>query len=210
MPSSLRKMALFFISMKQIHSAYFITSAVTPGQFPQHPLPEIAFTGRSNVGKSSLLNVLVHKKNLARTSNTPGRTQLINFFNIEETICFVDLPGYGYAKVPETIKQRWRPMIESYLQQRDNLKSVVLILDARHRPTEQDRMMRDWLLSYQIAIIAVATKIDKIPTTTRKKQLDLIKKNLRMPSDEAIFPFSALTGAGCKAIWQAIFQAVEA
>jgi GTP-binding protein len=193
--------------MKKINTVYFITSAVKPDQYPQHTLPEIAFIGRSNVGKSSLLNTLVNKKNLAHISNTPGRTQRINFFNIDEKLCFVDLPGYGFAKVPERIKRQWKPMIESYLLKGQNLKSVVLILDSRHQPTKQDIMMREWLQAYHIPMILVATKIDKIPKSKRARQIKKIKETLRTQPTEKIFPFSALTHEGFKPIWHAIFQA---
>jgi GTP-binding protein len=198
---------LYFTSMKKINTVYFMKSAVKPEQYPQHLLPEIAFIGRSNVGKSSLLNTLVNKKNLARISNTPGRTQLINFFNIDEKLCFVDLPGYGFAKVPEHLKKQWKPMIESYLLQSQKLKSVVLILDVRHQPTKHDIMMRDWLQAYNVPMILVATKIDKIPKSKRQKQIKLIKETLKTVSPEQIFPFSALTHEGIKSIWQAIIQA---
>ena len=192
--------------MKKIQGLYFIKSAVKPEQYPQHNLPEIAFIGRSNVGKSSLLNTLVNKKNLARISNTPGRTQLINFFNIDEKLCFVDLPGYGYAKVPESVRKQWKPMIEAYLTQSRQLKGVVLIVDARHKPTQHDVLMREWLLSYQIPTIIVATKIDKIPKTKRQKQLNLIADTLNIQPTEAVLTFSALTADGVKAIWRAIAQ----
>jgi GTP-binding protein len=193
--------------MKTVRSVYFIKSAVKPEQYPHHSLPEIAFIGRSNVGKSSLLNTLVNKKKLARISNTPGRTQLINFFNVEERLCFVDLPGYGYAKVPQAIKEQWQPMIEAYLTQSENLQTVILILDSRHQPTKYDCMMRDWLVSYHIPMIIVATKIDKIPKTKRQKQITIIKNMLKLQSAEQIFPFSALTKEGFEPIWKAIWQA---
>jgi GTP-binding protein len=193
--------------MKRVRSVRFIKSAVIPDQYPRHTLPEIAFIGRSNVGKSSLLNALVNKKNLARISNTPGRTQLINFFNIEEKLCFVDLPGYGYAKVPESVKKQWQPMIESYLTQSENLKSVVLIVDSRHQPTKQDILTRKWLQAYQIPAIIVATKIDKIPKTKQQKQINLVRNTLKVQPTEQVFPFSAFTGEGVKSVWHAIFQA---
>ena len=192
--------------MQKFRSVHFIKSAVTSDQYPRHTLPEIAFIGRSNVGKSSLLNTLVHKKNLARISNIPGRTQLINFFNIEEKLCFVDLPGYGYAKVPDHIKKQWQPMIETYLMKSENLKSVVLIVDSRHQPTHHDVKMREWLQAYQIPMIVVATKIDKIPKTKRQKQMNIVSDTLTIQT-AAVLPFSALTGEGIKRIWQAIFQA---
>lgn len=195
--------------MKAIKSAYFIKSATLVEQYPQHDLPEIAFIGRSNVGKSSLLNTLVNKKNLARTSNSPGRTQVINFFNVEDRICFVDLPGYGFAKVPQAIKDQWQPMIETYLTQRANLQTVVLILDARHRPTQQDRMMRDWLGSYQIPMITVATKIDKLATTKVQPQIKLLRETLRIPLTEQVLPFSALTKEGLQAILKTVWQHIS-
>ncbi|GAK60402.1 probable GTP-binding protein engB [Candidatus Vecturithrix granuli] len=192
--------------MKKFQNVHFIKSAVKPEQYPQHNLPEIAFIGRSNVGKSSLLNTLVNKKNLARISNTPGRTQQINFFHIDEKLCFVDLPGYGYAKVPESVRKQWKPMIESYLTQSQHLKGVVLIVDARHKPTQHDVLMREWLLSYQIPTIIVATKIDKIPKTKRQKQLNLIGDTLNVQATESFLTFSALTAEGVKTVWQAIAQ----
>lgn len=192
--------------MKAIKSVHFIKSATLAEHYPQHDLPEIAFIGRSNVGKSSLLNTLVNKKNLARISNIPGRTQVINFFNVEDRICFVDLPGYGFAKVPQAIKDQWQPMIETYLAQRDNLQAVVLILDARHRPTQQDRLMRNWLLSYQIPMISVATKIDKLATTKVQPQINMLRETLRMQAAEQMLPFSALTKAGLPPIWKTIWQ----
>jgi GTP-binding protein len=192
--------------MKKVRSVCFIKSAVKPTQYPQHDLPEVAFIGRSNVGKSSLLNTLVNKRNLARISNTPGRTQLINFFNIDEKLCFVDLPGYGFAKVPEHMQKQWQPMIESYLLQSENLKGVILIVDSRHKPTKHDIIMREWLLSYGIPTIIVATKIDKIPKTKQQKQINLIKNTLKIQPEESLLPFSALSGKGLKSVWDAIAQ----
>ncbi len=190
--------------MKKIQTVSFIKSAVKPEQYPSHNLPEIAFIGRSNVGKSSLLNTLVNKKNLARISNTPGRTQLINFFNVDEKLCFVDLPGYGYAKVPESVRKQWKPMIESYLMQSQHLKGVVLIVDARHKPMQHDVLMREWLASYQIPMVIVATKIDKIPKTKRQKHLQLIGEILNIHPTESLLMFSALTAEGVSTVWQAI------
>ncbi len=195
--------------MKKITTVNFIKSAVKPEHYPQHALPEIAFVGRSNVGKSSLLNTLVKKKNIARISNTPGRTQVINFFNIDGRLCFVDLPGYGFAKVPKHIKQQWGPMIEAYLLNSERLKRVVQILDARRKPSQHDLLMQNWLQSYQIPAIMVATKIDKIPKSQRSKQLNLIRDTLEMPFEEPLFPFSALTREGIQPIWKAIFAAMR-
>jgi len=203
---SYSKMASLFDPMKAIKTAYFIKSAVSPDQYPPPRLPETAFIGRSNVGKSSLLNTLVHKHKLARISNTPGCTQVINFFNVEETLCFVDLPGYGYAKVPQAVKDRWQPMIEAYLTHRDNLRGVVLLVDSRHPPSSTDLMMHNWLRSYQIPTMIVATKIDKIPKTKRSKQIKLIHETFKMPQAESLFPFSALTKEGLPPIWKMIWR----
>jgi GTP-binding protein len=192
--------------MKRIQDVRFLKSAVKPDQYPRHSLPEIAFIGRSNVGKSSLLNALANKKNLARISNTPGRTQLINFFDIDGKMCFVDLPGYGFAKVPEHVKKQWQPMIEAYLLKSEELKSVVLIVDARHKPSRHDIMMREWLQSYDIPVLVVATKIDKISKTKRNKHLKLIRETLKLRPAEPLLPFSALSAEGLKAVWQAVVQ----
>ena len=195
--------------MPKIQSVRFLKSATTPAHYPQHPFPEIAFIGRSNVGKSSLLNILANKKNLARISNTPGRTQLINFFVINEMVCFVDLPGYGFAKVPEAVRRGWQPMIESYLRQREQLKSVVLLLDARHVPSQHDIRMRQWLQAQQIPTIFVATKIDKIPGTRRAKQCEIIRDTLELQENEAVLQFSSLTAEGVQAVWKTIIQKID-
>lgn len=195
--------------MKKGKSVHFIKSAVTADQYPKHTLPEIAFIGRSNVGKSSLLNTLLRRKNLALVSNTPGKTRLINFFDIDEALCFVDLPGYGYAKVPESVRKQWKPMIETYLRQRENLKEVVLIIDCRHEPTEQDIIMRDWLRSYKIPTIIVATKIDKLSKSQWQKQQKIIHETLHMSSEESLLPFSSLKAEGVKPVWQAILHVIE-
>src|SRR5207237_7949966 len=129
----------------KIATAVFVTSAVAPAQYPRQPLPEVAFAGRSNVGKSSLINTLVHRKNLVKTSATPGKTRVINFFVVNQRFLLVDLPGYGYAKVPREIQASWRPMVETYLQQRPTLRAVVHIVDLRHPPPLQDQQFRAWL-----------------------------------------------------------------
>lgn len=197
----------FFASlMRKIQSVRFLKSAVSSEQYPQHSFPEIAFIGRSNVGKSSLLNTLVHKKNVARVSNTPGRTQTINFFVVDDIACFVDLPGYGFAKVPEEIHRQWQPMIETYLRRREQLRSVVLIVDARHAPSKQDMLMWEWLRASQIPTIIVVTKIDKIPKTKRAGQMNMIRESLNVEPSQTMLEFSALTGEGVQTLWQAIAQ----
>jgi len=186
----------------KITSAEFIKSAVKPAQYPPATLPEIAFVGRSNVGKSSLINALVDRKNLAKTSNTPGRTQLINFFSINEKMFFVDLPGYGFAKVSRSVKKDWGDMLEAYLRERQNLGLVVFILDIRRTPSEDDLSLRDWLEQYRIPYIFVLTKTDKLSNNQALNQKRVIEKVLGSSvRNKAIF-FSAKTKRGKEELWQ--------
>lgn len=184
-------------------SAEFITSATRPSQYPPVNFPEIAFAGKSNVGKSSLINVLVNRKRLVKTSTTPGRTQLINFFDINGSMTFVDLPGYGYAKVPASIKKSWKPMIETYLSGRPTLKAVVLIMDIRRIPDEKDLYLINWLAHYQIPTIPILTKTDKLKTSQQARQLTLASAATGIPKDQFIL-FSAKTRTGKEQIWEAI------
>lgn len=186
-----------------IKSTEFIKSAAKPSHYPETTLPEIAFAGRSNVGKSSLINVLVNRKNLVRTSSTPGRTQLINFFNVNNEFTLVDLPGYGFAKVPLSVKKEWGPMIEAYLSRRSNLRGVVLILDIRRTPTEEDAQMLQWLRSYSILPILVVTKCDKVSKNEKAKQTAVIAKTMGVLKDDLHF-FSALSKDGKDDIWEKI------
>jgi len=186
-----------------IKSAEFITSATKPSQYPPAMLPEIAFAGRSNVGKSSLINKLVNRRHLVKTSRTPGRTQLINFFDINASFTFVDLPGYGYAKVPAAVKKKWGPMIETYLTTRKTLKGVVSIMDIRRQPGLEEQNLAGWLGSYRIPILRVLTKSDKLSKTKQKKQVDLISFGLGLEK-ETLLLFSAKTGKGRDAVWRAI------
>jgi GTP-binding protein len=186
-----------------IKSAEFVKSAVKPAQYPAAVLPEIAFTGRSNVGKSSLINTLVNRKRLVKTSATPGRTQLINFFLINKTFSFVDLPGFGYAKVPASVRKKWGPMIETYLSTRKTLKGVVLIMDVRRIPGIQDLNFIEWLYYYNIPGILILTKADKLSKTKQLTQQATIAKALSVDKDDLIL-FSAKSRLGKDAVWDAI------
>lgn len=188
-----------------IRSAKFVCSAVTPGHYPPDDLPEVAFAGRSNVGKSSLINKILNRKKLVRTSKTPGRTQLLNFFEINELWRFVDLPGYGYAKVPAEVQKRWRPMVESYLTTRVNLRGMVWLLDIRREVSKEDLTLWDWLQAKQITVIIVITKADKLSKNKRNKQAASIAKSLGRNAQELI-QFSATSGEGKDKIWQALRQ----
>ena len=192
----------------KITSAEFITSATRPSQYPPLGLPEIAFAGRSNVGKSSLINVLVKRKRLVKTSSTPGRTQLVNFFNINDQVTFVDLPGYGYARVPAAVRKKWGPMIETYLSGRTTLKGVVLILDIRRIPREQEHHLIAWLEHYSIARMLVLTKADKLSKTRQDQQHAAIARALAVDPGELI-RFSAKSRHGRDAVWQAIEQLIR-
>ena len=166
----------------RIHSAEFLLSASTKKQFTAETLPEIAFAGRSNVGKSTLINSLLNRKKLVKTSATPGKTQLINFFKVNDKFYFVDLPGYGYAKVPESVRRKWQNLVEAYLSERKTLRNVVLIVDSRHNPTIQDRQLLEWLKYFQRPSLIVASKIDKLKRGQVKNHLQKIKNNLSIES----------------------------
>lgn len=184
--------------------ARFILSAVGPEHFPKEELPEFAFLGRSNVGKSSLLNKLVGETGLARTSATPGRTQSINFFRIGDKYQFVDLPGYGYAKVPREITRSWKSLIESYLGSRRSLVLCFLLLDSRRGWTEMDLELRDWLVGRGRPYLAVGTKWDKLKShKERHAGMVQLRKHAAVDQDEPV-PFSAVTGQGVREIWQTI------
>jgi len=191
-----------------IKSAKFVTSAIKPSQYPPAVLPEIAFAGRSNVGKSSLINKLVNRKHLVKTSRTPGRTQLINFFDFNEAFTFVDLPGYGYAKVPPAVRKKWGPMIETYITRRSTLKGVVMIMDIRRSPGLEEQNLTGWLAGHHIPIIRILTKTDKLSKTKRKKQLDMIAKALSV-DEAACTMFSAKSGMGREEVWRAIEGVIE-
>ena len=186
-----------------VKSAEFIKSAVKPAHYPEPGLSEIAFAGRSNVGKSSLIYPLLNRKRLVKTSATPGRTQLINFFTVNDAFAFVDLPGYGYARVPSQVRKTWGPMIETYLSTRKTLAAVVLIMDLRRTPGQAEGEFIDWLAHFSIPRILVTTKADKLSKTRQKKQLQLIADSLSLSPDGLIL-FSAKTGLGRDTVWEAI------
>ncbi len=194
--------------MQHIKSAKFVKSAVKPKHYPESELPEIAFAGRSNVGKSSLINKLVNRKKLVRTSRTPGCTQTINFFEINGQIMFVDLPGYGYAKVSKEVRKQWGPMVEAYITTRKNLKMVVVILDIRHPPTTDDLNLIGWLLLKNIPHLIVLTKADKLKRHKQNQQRKKIAEIIGLDENK-IFLFSAKTGEGRDELWQRIDSAAN-
>jgi len=186
-----------------VKTAEFVTSAVTPPQYPPPEYPEIAFAGRSNVGKSSLINKLVNRKRLVKTSNTPGRTQLINFFQINETLSFVDLPGYGYARVPVAVKKQWGPMVETYLASRTTLMGVVLLVDIRRVPRQEEHDLIHWLEDHQRPYRIVVTKADKLSRNKQVRPLRQIAEQFACAHEDLLL-FSAKTGQGLEPLWRAL------
>lgn len=175
-------------------------------KIPDNQLPEIAFAGKSNVGKSSLINALMNRKSLARTSAQPGKTQTINFYNINDELYFVDLPGYGYAKVSQQEKEKWGKMIEKYLHRSKVLQAVFLLVDIRHEPSANDRQMYEWILENGYHPIVIATKLDKINRSQIAKQVKLVKQGLGVDKDTIVIPFSAETKQGREEIYDLIDQ----
>jgi len=193
----------------KVTSAEFLKSATEPSQYPGESIPEIAFVGRSNVGKSSLINTLLNRKRLARISTVPGKTRLINFFKINDRLSFVDLPGYGYAKVPLSVKKTWGPMVERYLKERENLCLVILILDIRREPSADDLALVDWLRHYDVKFIYVLTKMDKISKNQLSRRRRTIMGHLNPIHDESAIMFSSKTGYGKDDVWGKIMEATE-
>ena len=178
-------------------------------KIPDTDLPEVAFAGKSNVGKSSLINGLMNRKSLARTSSQPGKTQTINFYNINKFMYLVDLPGYGYAKVSENEKKKWGKMIENYLHTSKQLKAVFLLIDIRHDPSANDRMMYEWMVYQGFAPIIIATKLDKIKRSQIQKQVKTVKEGLGVRPGTAVIPFSAQTKQGREEIWEIMEQLIR-
>lgn len=181
-----------------------VISAVRPEQYPEDGLPEFALAGRSNVGKSSFINRMIGRKALARISSKPGKTQTLNFYKIEEQLFFVDVPGYGYAKVSKSERAAWGKMIEKYFTGRDLLKAVVLIVDLRHSPTNDDCMMYDFLKHYNIPCIVIATKCDKIPKGKWDKHKKVVRETLQMDKEDPLIVFSSEKGIGFEQAWAEI------
>ena len=187
-----------------IKKAELETVCGVSSKIPETACPEVAFAGKSNVGKSSLINGLLNRKSLARTSAQPGKTQTINYYNVNDSLYLVDLPGYGYAKVSEEIRQKWGRMIENYLHKSRQLKAVFLLVDIRHAPSENDRIMYQWIVYQGYEPVIIATKLDKIKRSQVEKQLKIIREGLKLVPDTKIIPFSAETKQGRDEIWNMI------
>ena len=193
----------------KISSVNLEISAVRISQYPTVVKPEFLLVGRSNVGKSSFVNSLINRKNFARTSSKPGKTQTLNFYNINEAFYFVDVPGYGYAAVSKSIHEKFGKMIEEYLENRQQLKMVFMLVDFRHKPTEDDVLMYNFLKHYNVPTTIIATKIDKIGKTHYDKQTKLIKKTLAMDENDYFVPFSAITKVGKKEVHAIIERIID-
>lgn len=187
-----------------LNNARYELTAVRPDQYPVNDIPEATFVGRSNVGKSSLINSLLNRKKLARIAATPGKTREINFYNIDDMLYFVDLPGYGFAKVSKSIKSTWGDVIETYLKTREQLKLVIMLVDIRHSPSSDDVLMHEWLQSTGIKYLIVSTKLDKIPRSKVKERLADIRGKLKLKEDIKIIPFSSETKQGRDELWDEI------
>ena len=188
------------------HNADILLSATNKSHYPQDDIPEVALAGRSNVGKSSFINTMLNRKNLARTSGKPGKTQLLNFFNIDDKLRFVDVPGYGYARVSKKEREKWGKMIEEYLTSRENLKAVISLVDLRHEPLADDVQMYEFLKYYEIPVILVATKADKIPRGKWNKHESMIKKKLDFDKTDTFIIFSSINKTGVEEAWDTIFD----
>lgn len=185
----------------KIRSSEMVVSAVNRNQYPAEGIPEIALVGRSNVGKSSTINTLLNRRNFARTSQTPGKTRTINFFLINNEFYFVDLPGYGYAKIAKSEKEKWGTIMERYLQDREELCAIFLLVDIRHEPTNDDVMMYEWIKHFGYNCVVIATKADKISRGQYQKHMSIIRKKLQLEKDEKIIPLSSSKKTGVEDVW---------
>ncbi len=192
-----------------IKKSELLITAAKKEQYPETTVPEIAFAGKSNVGKSSMINALLNRKSLARTSSQPGKTQTINFYNINDILNFVDLPGYGYAKVSKSEKEKWGKMIETYLTSREQLKEVILLVDIRHEPNANDIQMYEWIKSFGYTGFVIATKADKISKGQRDKYISIIKKTLNIEDNNFIIPFSASEKVNVEKVWDLFENIIE-
>lgn len=193
----------------KIRSSEIVVSAINKNQYPIEGLPEIALVGRSNVGKSSATNALLNRRNFARTSQTPGKTRTINFYKINEEFYFVDLPGYGYAKVSKSEKDKWGVIMERYLQDRDELCAIFLLVDIRHEPTSDDVMMYEWIKHFGYNCVVIATKADKISRGQYQKHISIIRKKLNLAKDEKVIPLSSSKKTGVEDVWNEIIAQYE-
>lgn len=190
--------------MMKIRSSEITMSAVNKSQYPAEGIPEIALAGRSNVGKSSIINTLLNRRNFARTSQTPGKTRTINFYLINNEFYFVDLPGYGYAKIAKSEKEKWGGIMERYLESRQELCSIFLLVDIRHEPTADDKLMYEWIKHFGYNCVVIATKADKISRGQYQKHISIIRKKLQMESSEKVIPVSSLKKTGVEELWEEI------
>ena len=193
----------------KIRSSEIEVSAIRKEQYPAEGLPEIALVGRSNVGKSSATNALLNRRNFARTSQTPGKTRTINFYKINEEFYFVDLPGYGYAKVSKSEKDKWGVIMERYLQDREELCAIFLLVDIRHEPTNDDVMMYEWIKHFGYNCVVIATKADKISRGQYQKHIIIIRKKLQLEKDEKVIPLSSSKKTGVEDVWNEIIAQYE-
>lgn len=193
----------------KIRSSEIVVSAIKKDQYPGEGLPEIALVGRSNVGKSSATNALLNRRNFARTSQTPGKTRTINFYKINDEFYFVDLPGYGYAKVSKSEKDKWGVIMERYLQDRQELCAIFLLVDIRHEPTNDDVMMYEWIKHFGYNCVIIATKADKISRGQYQKHISIIRKKLQLEKDEKVIPLSSSKKTGVEDVWNEIIAQYE-
>lgn len=190
----------------EINKAELVISAASKIQWPETTTPEVVLAGRSNCGKSSFINAVVRRKKLAYVGNTPGKTRLLNFFNLDDKYMFVDVPGYGYAKISKAQLLKFGEMMEDYFSERQQKKGLILIVDSRHKPTQDDLMMLDFARYYDLPTVVVMTKVDKLKNSERKKQFELIQQTLKLTPEEPMIPFSAMTREGVEAVWDQLIR----